>query len=185
MCARAFELSFFPALVGSSLCQHRHFEMTDKNMQKFEGESGNKITAKKKKKEKKKCNQPEACKNASFWKHRGIGSVWIMSTIRRLLWEGLIELICCWNRYKSVRQQLQRGVRKEKGNGDWSLAHRWREREAGSPPGFLWMGGCVVSISSEFQGGKNNKRVGKCFEWYVIWSCFKNVQLLSHNLIFS
>lgn len=54
MCARAFELFFFPPLVGSSLCQHRHFEMTDKNMQKFEGESGNKVTAKKKKKKKKK-----------------------------------------------------------------------------------------------------------------------------------
>lgn len=66
MCARAFELSFFPALVGSSLCQHRHFEMTDKNMQKFEGESGNKITAKKKKKEKKKMQPARGLQKCKF-----------------------------------------------------------------------------------------------------------------------
>lgn len=66
MCARAFELSFFPALVGSSLCQHRHFEMTDKNMQKFEGESGNKITAKKKKKEKKNATSQRPAKMQVF-----------------------------------------------------------------------------------------------------------------------
>lgn len=40
--------------------------MTDKNMQKFEGESGNKITAKKKKKEKKKMQPARGLQKCKF-----------------------------------------------------------------------------------------------------------------------
>lgn len=61
------------------------------------------------------------------------------------------------------------------------------EREGNWPPARVFVNAWVCSI--HFLpipgGGKNNKEVGKCFKLYVIWSCFKNVQLLSHNLIFS
>lgn len=60
-CVQGLLNSFPPPLAGSSLYQYRHFETTEKNSEKFEGESGNKVQTKKK-----ISNKPESSINACF-----------------------------------------------------------------------------------------------------------------------